>query len=174
MKKCKHCGKPFPVILIIDGKMHNFGNRRYCLECSPFGGHNTRPIPSGEKQNTKICSACQAEKSLSDFYRKGKSLHSECKDCFNTRSTERGQKIKQQAVTYKGGKCQRCGYAGHIAIYDFHHINPQEKSFTIGSFKNWSFWRIKPELDKCVLLCANCHRELEALGDDADWSFLEQ
>jgi hypothetical protein len=173
MKKCDNCGKLFPVEIKIDGKVHNLNSRRYCLECSPFGAHNTRPMRAQADKGAKICTACKQEKSLEEFYKKGASPHSECKTCFNARSKERQQSIKRRAVEYKGGKCQRCGYQGHIASYDFHHKNPKEKSFTISVFKNWSFWRIKSELDKCILLCANCHRELEALGDEADWSFLD-
>jgi len=108
------------------------------------------------------------EKSVGDFY----ASHSECRTCFNKRSTELQRKRKIQAVEYKGGRCMRCGYQGHMAAFDFHHIDRKSENFEIGTFKNRSFENIKEELDKCVLLCANCHRELEFLGDKADWSFL--
>lgn len=71
------------------------------------------------------------------------------------------KKIKLWALEYKGGKCARCGYDKNPTALDFHHMNPEEKDFNLSSSNissNWEF--IKPELDKCILLCANCHREV--------------
>lgn len=56
-----------------------------------------------------------------------------------------------------GGKCQRCGWTGHQAGYDFHHINPSEKEFAIGRMANISWEKLKTEISKCELLCRNCH-----------------
>ena len=69
---------------------------------------------------------------------------------------------KQMCVNYKGGKCFSCGYNKCLAALEFHHINPNEKEFNIGTkLKRLdSFDDIKSELDKCILLCSNCHREL--------------
>lgn len=68
--------------------------------------------------------------------------------------------IKIKAVEYKGGKCSRCNYDRCITALDFHHINPEEKDFTIAKYYNLSWDKIKIELDKCILVCANCHREI--------------
>jgi predicted HNH restriction endonuclease len=77
----------------------------------------------------------------------------------NLAVTEARRKLKAKAVAYKGGKCTSCGFKGYPAIFDFHHPDPKAKDFPIaGSCK--SFERIKPELDKTVLLCANCHRKI--------------
>lgn len=64
------------------------------------------------------------------------------------------------AIAYKGGKCEHCGYCKCDKALEFHHRDPSEKDFGI-SYKGEtrSFDRIKVELDKCILLCANCHRE---------------
>lgn len=72
-------------------------------------------------------------------------------------------KIKKECVEYKGGKCIVCGYDKCDRALDFHHLNPEEKDFTIAS-NNTKFRleQLKPELDKCVLLCRNCHAELHA------------
>lgn len=67
--------------------------------------------------------------------------------------------IREQAVAYKGGKCEICGYDKCPNAFDFHHIDPQEKDFTI-SDRMTSFEAIRAELDKCVLLCCRCHREV--------------
>ncbi|MGI8669633.1 MAG: hypothetical protein ACR2J3_07260 [Aridibacter sp.] len=77
-------------------------------------------------------------------------------------SKQRRRKIKRKAVEYKGGKCQKCGYNKCVGAMDFHHINPDEKDFTIsGNSGKWE--KIKKELDKCDLLCKNCHAELHYL-----------
>ncbi len=66
---------------------------------------------------------------------------------------------KIELVEYKGGCCQVCGYDKSVRALEFHHIDPNEKDFTI-SGKSWSFERLKNEVDKCVLVCANCHIEI--------------
>lgn len=68
---------------------------------------------------------------------------------------------KIQLVQYKGGKCQNplCGYNRCYTALDFHHINAKEKDFAI-SGKSYSFERLRKEVDKCVLVCRNCHSEI--------------
>lgn len=69
--------------------------------------------------------------------------------------------LRQQALTYKGGQCQLCGYKKCIEALEFHHFL-DEKNFGIsqkGYTRSWE--KVKKELDICVLLCANCHREVE-------------
>lgn len=69
------------------------------------------------------------------------------------------RKKKERAVAYKGGRCERCGYDKCIAAMDFHHINPEEKLYTVKDLMARRWDLIKSEIDKCVLLCSNCHRE---------------
>ena len=66
--------------------------------------------------------------------------------------------VKQKLVEYKGGKCEICGYARSVAALEFHHTNPSKKDFHIAG-KSYSFERAKHEVDKCRLLCSNCHAE---------------
>ena len=69
--------------------------------------------------------------------------------------------MKQMAVDRLGGECVDCGLkTEHVCVYDFHHKDPAEKDFSIGEMRrNTKSWeKIASELDKCVLLCANCHR----------------
>lgn len=67
---------------------------------------------------------------------------------------------KKKAVAYLGGACQDCGLKTDVVqVYDFHHRDPSLKDFTIAKFITSDFDTvIAPELDKCDLLCANCHR----------------
>lgn len=69
--------------------------------------------------------------------------------------------IKRKLVEYKGGKCQICGYNKCIDALDFHHINQEEKEYNISGGTK-SFERLKKEVDKCILVCSNCHREIHA------------
>jgi len=76
---------------------------------------------------------------------------------------KRRRKIKLLSVQYKGGKCQICGYDKYVGALDLHHIDSAKKSFNIGHKGYTRSWeKTKQELDKCVLVCANCHREIEA------------
>jgi len=75
---------------------------------------------------------------------------------------KRRRKIKALAIEYKGGKCQICGYKKYQGALDLHHLD-DNKEFGIadkGYTRSWK--KVKTELDKCVLVCANCHREIEA------------
>lgn len=71
---------------------------------------------------------------------------------------------KQKAVYYKGGRCVICGYSKYLAALDFHHLDPLVKEgYGTGALKaHWSFERNKPELDKCILVCCRCHREIHS------------
>ncbi|MDP3793534.1 MAG: hypothetical protein Q8R07_02160 [Candidatus Uhrbacteria bacterium] len=76
---------------------------------------------------------------------------------------KRRTKIRQLAVDFKGGQCVICGYHKCIAALEFHHPDPSKKDFSIsadGLTRSWD--RVKKEVRKCVLLCANCHREIHA------------
>jgi hypothetical protein len=77
------------------------------------------------------------------------------------RVVEFRRRRKEQAVEYMGGKCANCGYSRCVQALEFHHINPSEKDFTI-SGKTVSTEVLKQELDKCVMLCSNCHKEVHA------------
>lgn len=74
---------------------------------------------------------------------------------------KRRKKVREMAVQYKGGKCIFCGYNRCSQALDFHHINSAGKDFGIsdkGYTRSWQ--KVEEEIDKCVLVCANCHREL--------------
>lgn len=66
---------------------------------------------------------------------------------------------KELLIEYKGGKCERCGLKSEIpGLYDFHHIDPSQKEFGLAaSGKNISLKKCKEEVDKCMLVCRNCH-----------------
>jgi biotin operon repressor len=73
---------------------------------------------------------------------------------------KRIQKLKELGIEYLGGKCLLCGYDKCMASLEFHHRDPNEKEFTVSHNQSRSWDKLKKEIDKCDLLCSNCHREL--------------
>lgn len=85
-----------------------------------------------------------------------------CKKCNVDAVKKRRQTLKNKAIEYKGGECQNCGYDKYVGALEFHHING-EKDFGIAyNGYTYSWKKVKKELDKCILLCSNCHREAHA------------
>ncbi len=73
------------------------------------------------------------------------------------------KKIKDAIMEYLGGKCKACGYDKCIQALDFHHLDPSKKTLQMASGGLSRAWDvIRKELDHCILLCANCHREIHA------------
>ena len=86
-----------------------------------------------------------------------------CKTCTGNQTLDRQRNFKLQCVAYKGGKCIQCGYNKYVGAFEFHHRDPQQKEFTIAKARLWQLDDVvKHELDKCDLLCANCHREVHS------------
>lgn len=85
-----------------------------------------------------------------------------CKRCVGEYVTRRKQKVKRLLVEEAGGCCAVCGYDRCIVNLHFHHVDPSEKSFGLSMGTTKSLATYREELEKCVLLCANCHGEVEA------------
>lgn len=113
------------------------------------------------KMSERTCRKCNETKPMELFVK-----HKQCKngyahyckscDALTTSQLRRDAKLK--AVEYKGGACGRCGGVFPPAVYDFHHIDPTQKDADPGTLMGRKWEKVKEELDKCVLLCANCHR----------------
>ncbi|KKS77077.1 MAG: hypothetical protein UV64_C0004G0008 [Parcubacteria group bacterium GW2011_GWC1_43_11b] len=96
-----------------------------------------------------LCRLCNKE--FKYYHKKGRARCGVC----NTKI--RRYRAKAAAVKFLGGKCQYCGWKGDQAAFEFHHLKPQEKDFIIGNVANKKWEFIKKELQKCILLCSNCH-----------------
>lgn len=132
---------------------------------------------------TKVCSKCKEEKEVSDFNWKQKSKgtrHSKCKPCYNAynrkyykgrdntdliaKSRARQAAIIEQYKEWKSKQC--CKVCGEDATecLDLHHRDPTQKEFTPANgcytTGSWAAW--KKEIDKCDVLCANCHRKVHS------------
>jgi predicted HNH restriction endonuclease len=74
---------------------------------------------------------------------------------------KRRRKLKSMAIKHKGGKCMFCGYNKFQGALEFHHLDPNEKDFGLGTRGLTRSWkRVKQEADKCILVCSNCHKEI--------------
>lgn len=85
-----------------------------------------------------------------------------CKECRKEAVIDIRRRNKIKLVEYKGGKCERCGYNKCIEALEFHHLNPDEKDFGVSCGSTRSLKKLKTEVDKCIMVCANCHREIHA------------
>jgi hypothetical protein len=138
-KICEICNSTFPFRAIIDGIEKNLQSRKYCLVCSPWGLHNTKVLNKEINDNKKNMDVERKEK-----------------DKLRIKKIQRENKAI--ALKHKGGKCISCGYASNIAALEFHHRDKNTKSFAIGDFRKPVDEYFFKELDKCDLLCCNCHR----------------
>ena len=116
---------------------------------------------------TKICQICGKEFETVQ-YGAARKYCFECSPSYKDGSrgsiiTHLRHSLKNQLVKEKGGKCELCGYSKCFAALEFHHINPEEKEFNIAlycSSNNVNVEKAREDLTKCLLVCANCHREI--------------
>ena len=161
MKNCLKCNNQIKYLVKIDGRVRNLQRRKYCLDCSPFGGKNTKQLvisTTSALGKTFTCQECNKE----FVYRKKGDKTTACQICCN--KLARKQK-KKKCLEYKGGKCEKCGYDKCVQALAFHHVDPKQKEFQISNFltKKWDV--LKKELDKCMLVCANCNIEIHNILD---------
>ncbi len=90
--------------------------------------------------------------------KRNKNWRKENKEYVREKQRETKRKRKLEAIQYLGGKCISCKQEFHPAVYEFHHRNPETKDRDPSKLLQYSWKRITEELDKCDLLCANCHR----------------
>ena len=145
----------------IDGKVRILCNRKYCLECHPFGWRGRHREKSSSRASNNEGISCVCENCGRNYFYtryKGHTLKI-CNSCLVNR---RRFVLKQRAVEYKGGCCIKCEYNSCLDALTFHHVDPDEKDFNISGAHSRAWEVIRAELDKCVLLCIRCHIELEA------------
>jgi len=111
----------------------------------------------------KFCPKCEIVKPLDEFYfsYEGKIIGGYCKLCSNAFHTKRVRNVKLKMIEYKGSSCKHCNLSvgdSHYAVFDFHHMDPKTKDVNFNKIKYQKWDLIQKELDKCILLCSNCHR----------------
>lgn len=152
-RECRKCGGQVPKFVWIQGKKRNCQRRKYCLTCSPFGLHNTRILEKHREKHSKLkkCPVCLE-------------LHSQKGNkCFKCYFYEREKLIQEKVSNLLGGfTCWMCGYNKTKKNICFHHVNESEKLFglTTRELVGYSWEKVTKEIDKCILVCHNCHGEI--------------
>ena len=117
------------------------------------------------------CKDCGVELTAENTYRRSgrkanfpTGYYRKCKNCYNKQRHQRCKANKDSIVERMGSKCQCCGYDKHPAALELHHLDPTKKDYgtTRRIRQITDKQRLESELSKCVLLCANCHRETHA------------
>lgn len=161
-KKCGECGQYLCVSEFTKYKDKYYSSK--CKKCLREYAKKYRStlvskekVSEYHKQYMKIKENRDKKNAYQREYRKQDDV--KVKKLEETRNWKKNEKKK--AVEYKGNKCSMCGYDKCLTALEFHHVIPNEKD---GYKSNWTFERNKQELDKCILVCANCHREIHAKG----------
>ena len=116
------------------------------------------------KQTT--CNECEIRLVVNKNWSRCNQKHSLyiCQPCMNYRSWRSRTMNKVRGIEYLGGKCSHCHGVFHWSMYDFHHPNPKDKldgrntRSALGGRAGNKWESVREELDRCVLLCSNCHR----------------
>ena len=85
-----------------------------------------------------------------------------CRRCIGEAVTRRKQRVRRTLIEEAGGRCAVCGYDRCVINLHFHHVDPSTKSFLMSSSIGRAIAKFREEAKKCVLVCANCHGEIEA------------
>jgi hypothetical protein len=100
---------------------------------------------------------------LTEFKEVGRNQNARlrCFKCNVERVTKRRKEVKKKLVEALGGECYLCGYNDYIGALAFHHLDPNKKEFGLSDKGNTrSYERQLKELEKCKLVCLNCHAEI--------------
>lgn len=112
---------------------------------------------SQNKTTKEIMKLTGYPESVVRYYREP-ARHTKCSE-ISQRISEQRRKVKKKLIDYSGGKCVKCGYDKCNGALAFHHVQPSEKEFQVSNGKTVGFEKNKSEVDKCLLLCHNCHSE---------------
>ncbi len=151
MPVCQKCGVGFPNRIVLDGRERVLCRRKFCLTCSPFGERGAKKSFADSLE--RVCKRCDR------IFQYSCSAGHRPHICNSCSVRERSRAYKLKAIAYKGGGCLVCSYSKTPASLAFHHLNPERKDFNIGGSYCRSWNVIQLEVDKCVLLCLNCHGE---------------
>ena len=173
--KCKNCNKDFYPVVYFNGLRKWSRDRIYCFECLPYKAKKGCSVLNrNTADETRQCRICEEYKNLSEFSPTNKlgNLNSYCKPCAAKKKKYPKQRFKEECIDYKGGCCIRCGYKKCPAALEFHHRDPSQKDFQISRMDSVTLTEIvKKELDKCDLLCSNCHKEEHYLEEgEVKWT----
>jgi transposase len=137
--------------------------RRYGLRTNgPPGRHPQRERALARAANLEVVVLTCRYHGDTEFWLNARGYY-RCKQCRSEAVTRRRRRMKALLVAEAGGACSLCGYARRVWALHFHHVEPSQKRYAINARgAGMALARLRAEADKCVLLCANCHAEVEA------------
>lgn len=167
MKKCRDCGEEKPLAMFVPDKRQKDGRTGYCRGCRNI---KTRALykknpKKFQTRNRKWTVANRAQVTATTVAWQ-KAHPGKVKEA-QRKNRKKNRAAWLEIIRLRGlDQCSSCGYRRNFAAIEFHHANPNEKDSALSCFikRSPSAARIK-ELDKCIALCANCHRELHNAGD---------
>lgn len=119
-----------------------------------------RAADSGEEPPPRLQLECRLH-GQTTFVHEGSGYY-RCARCRSDSVAAHRRKLKDLLVVEAGGRCVICGYDRRPRAREFHHVDPSEKAFTLSRRGvTLSLARLRLEAQKCVLLCATCHAEVE-------------
>lgn len=133
-----------------------------CKLCRNESRNNTRKTRQKKALKTHPLRAIKTCATHGDVFHTLEGGSYYCAECKATRSVHRRERIKKLGIELLGGSCVVCGYDKYIGALEFHHVNPAEKGAGTKqrNIAGFPIKRLTEELKKCVLVCANCHREI--------------
>ncbi len=139
-------------------------NKYGLISCAKRGAKNQHSIIIDGGIERKKCNSCNILKDVSSFRKilNRNNYSSYCKECESKNAILKQQNLKKKCIEYLGGECECCHQKFDEKIYQFHHTEPAHKDFNICKHKSFNFENVKSELDKCILLCANCHYRIHS------------
>lgn len=160
-------------VLVKSGRTKSTPNREilkkyinlYNIDVSHFTS-STSPKKEKNHSQLKVCMQCGVAKDqMTDYYWSNGHTRNICKECVKQNEREKYRHKMEEKQEYKQNlSCKKCGEK-RFYLLDFHHRNPKEKDYTISDKSRLSLSQLQNEIDKCDVLCANCHRE---------WHYLSQ
>ena len=179
MKMCEECNSKFASRIAIGGKYRNLKLRKRCLDCEPFVDTDKTNLVIN---NTKFCSSCGQIKNIDNFYKSSASksgYQAWCKSCLintNKYRYKHNPNIKKKTFEdsfHSGQKMQHicneikkkygCSFCDERepCVLDFHHVDPNTKEMSVSALaSNKSKERLVNEINRCAVVCSNCHRKL--------------
>lgn len=166
-KFCPKCKQTKPVSEYHKSSQTTFGLQSYCKTCRSVstGAYGRVDDP------VKTCIRCKSPKDRSQFYGHRKT----CRECFlselspRTRGSRLNSTLEKVVDYLQKHPCAHCGEK-NILCLDFHHTDPSQKEYKISAIKSRSWEKMLAEIDKCEVLCSNCHRKVTA--KQRNWSLL--
>jgi hypothetical protein len=106
-----------------------------------------------------VCKDCGLVGGKDKFY----GYKHQCKTCWNKRTYQAARDKLNTLISERGGKCECCGYDKYVGALQWHHLDPTQKEFSISARRGSPIEELRAEVEKCKLLCANCHAEAHSV-----------